>query len=429
MKSSFYNICFSHRDKNYIYNTLTTTLISVDNQVLNAIKGDNLSTLSADILSRLESQKIIVEDELDELAVYENYYNTSQYGATSEELRIVFIPTYNCNLKCTYCFEDCSLHSTITEENVEEVFEFIANQLSLNHSYHRISLVLFGGEPLLCTRECVSMCDKIREYCNSNSLDFESKIITNGILIDTEIIDTLILPNQMRIQITMDGVKDVHNSRRVHRNGKGTYDEILKAIDILNKFKLNGSIDLRINVDKNNISTIEGVLKDVYDKVDYIYIGLLRAEGSNKERLSDCISDNDYVLKYRPALESIFNKYGKKLHYSSFGKKHSCALNSGNSFIVDCNLDVYKCDNLVGRPAFSVGKIRNGELIKNSQYYSQRTWSPLHFESCRKCNKLPACTSSCAYLCLSKNGSISKPLCAMTDNQLIEKIRQYIDNR
>lgn len=232
----------------------------------------------------------------------------------------------------------------------------------------------------------------------------------------------------MRIQITMDGNEETHNNRRKHKNGKGTYEEIMGAIRLLNQYGLKDTIDLRINLDKNNIDSIEPVLADVYDKVGYIYIGLLRAEGNNKEHLSDCISDNEYILNYRPQLEPLFKKYGKKLHYASFGKKHSCALNSSNSFIIDCNLDVYKCDNLVGRQEYSVGKLHNGKLQKNAQYYSQRSWSPLHFERCRKCNRLPACTSSCAFLCLSKNGSMNIPLCAVTETQLVNKIKQFIDN-
>lgn len=46
------------------------------------------------------------------------------------------------------------------------------------------------------------------------------------------------------VQITIDGIKLIHDSRRVYKNGKGTFDDIVNGLDLLvntknkaNKFK------------------------------------------------------------------------------------------------------------------------------------------------------------------------------------------------
>ena len=428
MKSSFYNIYFKHKEKNYVYNVLTTSLISIDERTFLSLKKSEIDIISTGLLGQLYKQGIIVDDGLNEISVYECYYNESQYGGFRDELRIVFVPTYNCNLKCVYCFEDCSNNNRINKNDVYQIIEFTKNQLHANRHYQRLSVVLFGGEPLLCADECIMLCNALQALSREVGIEFESKISTNAVLITSEPVQKLFVPSNMKIQITMDGSRQYHDQRRIYKSGEGTYDKILKSINLLNEHGLKNNIDLRINVDKINIDTLEDALADVYDKVGYIYVGLLRAAGNNKERISDCISDNDYILTYRPQLEPLFKKYGKQLHYGSFGKKHSCALNSNNSFIVDCNLDVYKCDNLIGQSKYSVGKIVDGFLQKTSEYYNQRTWTPFHFDKCRKCNRLPACTASCAYLCLSKNGSMNKPVCYVTEEQLVCKIKQYIDN-
>lgn len=428
MKSSFYNIYFKHKEKNYVYNVLTTSLISIDEKTFMSLKKSEIDIISTGLLGQLYKQGIIVDDGLNEISVYECYYNESQYGGFRDELRIVFVPTYNCNLKCVYCFEDCSNNNRINKNDVYQIIEFTKNQLHANRHYQRLSVVLFGGEPLLCADECIMLCNALQALSREVGIEFESKISTNAVLITSELVQKLFVPSNMKIQITMDGSRQYHDQRRIYKSGEGTYDKILKSINLLNEHGLKNNIDLRINVDKINIDTLEDALADVYDKVGYIYVGLLRAAGNNKERISDCISDNDYILTYRPQLEPLFKKYGKQLHYGSFGKKHSCALNSNNSFIVDCNLDVYKCDNLIGQSKYSVGKIVDGFLQKTSEYYNQRTWTPFHFDKCRKCNRLPACTASCAYLCLSKNGSMNKPVCYVTEEQLVCKIKQYIDN-
>lgn len=428
MKVSFYNIYFKHKDKYFVYNTLTTSLIVLDEKTFMSLKNAEIDTISTDIKSQLQKQGFIVDENLNETSVYECYYNEIQYSGFKDELRIVFVPTYSCNLRCIYCFEECSNYNKIRQEDINQIIEFVKNQLRSNCHYKKMSLVLFGGEPLLCTDECIMLCDALLSISHELGVELNTKISTNAVLVTSQVVQNLFAPSNMRIQITMDGCKQYHDKRRIYRNGTGTYDKILQSIKLINEFGLKDNIDLRINVDKNNIDSLEEVFADVYDKVGYIYVGLLRAAGNNKERLSDCISDNDYILKYRPQLEPLFRKYGKQLHYGAFGKKHACALNSGNSFIFDCNLDVYKCDNLIGQPKYSVGKIVDGLLKKSPEYFNQRTWSPFHFEKCRKCNRLPVCTASCAYLCLSKNGSMNNPICFVTEEQLVCKIKQYIDN-
>lgn len=428
MKPSFYNIYFEYREKRYVYNTLTTSLMIVDGETSFLLEHSKVDSISDDKIQQLQKQGIIVDDNLDETKVYECYYNDVQYGGIKNELRIVFVPTYNCNLKCTYCFEVCRNRNTIKQHGINQIVDFVEKQLSMGRQYNKISLVLFGGEPLLCSDSCILLCQLVSNLSRKLGIEMKTMIITNATLISPEIIKKLFIPYNMKIQITMDGSKVFHDQRRIYRNGDGTYDKILESIKLLNKHGVKDTIDLRINVDKNNISTLEGVLSDIYDKVGYIYVGLLRPAGNNRERISDCISDNDYLLTYRPQLEPLFTKYGKRLHYGAFGKKHPCALNSSNSYIIDCGLDVYKCDNLIGLPKYSVGKIENGIMQRNPEYYHQRTWSPFHFNKCKNCKRLPACTASCAYICLEKNGSMNKPFCYITEEQLVGKIKQYIDN-
>ena len=427
MKTSFYNIYFQHNGKYYVYNTLTTSLVSLDETTQRNLKISKLENLPTEVIGNLIKQGLIVDDNMDELAVFECYYNESQYGGFRDELRVVLIPTYNCNLKCTYCFEECSSKKNMGENEIRQVLEFVKNQFSTTRNYKKISLILFGGEPLLCSKACITMSDALKLFASENDVYLSTMIITNAVLLNMGIINDLIIPTNMKVQITLDGSRRFHDERRIQKNGVGTYDRIIDSLNLLNKMGVRDNIDLRINVDKKNIGELEEVLKDVNEKVGYIYIGLLRAAGNNKERVSDCISDNEYIIYYRPQLAPLFKKYGKKLHFGGFGKKHSCAMNGGNSFIIDPHLNVYKCDNLVGKPEFAIGKISNGMLEKNAAYYIQRSWSPLHFERCRKCNRLPACTASCAYLCLVNNGSMNKPYCAVTESQLIGKITRYLD--
>jgi len=428
MKPSIYNIFFDFNSCSYVYNTLSSAILALTPDIVDYLKAGNIDALQDDIKKILNKNGIIVDTEYNEYSVYEYYYNSIQYNTATEELRIVILPTYQCNLCCTYCFEDCkSISYKLTAEKITSIIQFIENEIRTpQRMYKRISLVLFGGEPLLCKKECLLLTEQIKNLTEKNSLDFISKIITNATLIDESIINQLILPYKMRIQITLDGNRQIHDERRKYKSGHGSFDQIKRAIQLLNTYGCKELIDLRLNIDKENLDCLESMFADFHDLCGYMYIGLLRAMGNNACNSDTCITDNDYLINIRPALKPLYKKYKKELHYVPFGKKRPCALNRPGCFIIDPDLYVYKCDNLVGMKQFSVGKITDGKLVKSAQYYNQLTWSPFHFEKCKTCKLLPVCASDCAYRCFSYAGTLFKPHCAMTEQQLIEKIKIYI---
>lgn len=428
MKPSRYNIFFEFNNKHYVYNTLSSAILSLTSDIINSLKTGDIYTFEDKIKSSLKKNGIIADADCDEYSLYEYYYNTIQYNTTNEELRIVILPTYQCNLCCTYCFEECKdLSYKLTDEKINSIIQFIEGEIQAPfRKYKKINLILFGGEPLLCSNECLLLMEQIKNITEKNSMVFISKIITNGTLINKSIITQLILPYRMRIQITLDGDRDTHDKRRRYKSGHGSFEQINKSIHLLNELGCKELIDLRLNIDKENLDSVESTYAYFHNLCGNMYIGLLKPIGNNVCHYDTCITDNDYMINIRPILKPIYKKYKKELHYVPFGKKKPCALNRQGCYVIDPNLYVYKCDNLVGMKQFSVGKIVNGSLIKSSQYYKQLTWSPFHFDKCKPCKLLPVCASDCAYRCLSNEGTMFKPHCAITEKQLIEKVKIYI---
>ena len=85
-------------------------------------------------------------------------------------------------------------------------------------------------------------------------------MITNGSLL-TEKNVTLLkdLPLDF-IQISMDGVKEVQDSRRFFHSGKGSFDFVMKGIDrLLSKTSIH--ISIQVAVDKQNIDSYENLLE------------------------------------------------------------------------------------------------------------------------------------------------------------------------
>ncbi|MDD5922535.1 MAG: radical SAM protein [Eubacteriales bacterium] len=111
----------------------------------------------------------------------------------------------------------------------EDVIDSVFSQLKkyIDEGRRIDSLYLFGGEPLLRTNR------KIVEYICSNArkLGIPISCISNGYDLD-EYIDLILDYNFQTVQITIDGTKETHDSRRFLTGGQGTFDRILKNVDL-----------------------------------------------------------------------------------------------------------------------------------------------------------------------------------------------------
>lgn len=432
MKQSRYNLYFTHKGRNYIYNTLSCAIVSCRDELIQLLNNNELDKISNEEMSLLKKNNLIINGVFDELSAYKFYYNSVQYNQAPEELRLVILPTYQCNLRCTYCFEeDCKNTSDRLNTNkINQILEFLKSEIENPlRNYKKVALTLFGGEPFLCPNECHQLLEGVSRLSADYNLEMTSSAISNATLITEEIIDELIIPYNIRLQITLDGLKDQHDQKRKFANGKGSFEIINCAINNLNQKGCSSQIDLRLNIDNQNVDSIESVFKEYSDKTGYMYVGLLRPAGHNTCNSESCITDDDYLTKVRPKIIESIRKYKAATRYIPFGKQRPCALVRVGCFIIDPVLNVYKCDNLVGRPEYAIGKIVDGKLTKSVSFYSQGAWSPFDSEKCIKCKLLPACGKSCAYKCLLANGDMNEPTCAMTEQQLIARIKAYLDEQ
>jgi uncharacterized protein len=152
----------------------------------------------------------------------------------------------------------------MTEQQVEYLFEAIGSLRRASAARGRTSnappwIALFGGEPLLpSTKACVG---QILHRAAAGG--FLVGATTNGVNV-TRFEDLLgeyhdILTN---FQVTLDGPRAVHDARRHRLGGQGTFDEIVRGIDLL--LFLGVEVDLRVNLDRTNLA-------DLPDLVDFIF--------------------------------------------------------------------------------------------------------------------------------------------------------------
>lgn len=173
----------------------------------------------------------MVED-IDETKYFSYSFHKSKFQSTV--LSLTLLLTHQCNLNCIYCFQGAGENHTgsLSAETQEHLLKFITTQLKANKLDH-LHLVLFGGEPLLNFSAYYEWLDQIQTYCNANTINFSTSLITNGTLVTHEIIDNLIRYNCKTVQITLDGVKEIHDKRRMYKSGEGSFELIIENLKLI----------------------------------------------------------------------------------------------------------------------------------------------------------------------------------------------------
>lgn len=133
---------------------------------------------------------------------------------------ILMDPTSACNLKCTGCWAaEYGNHMNLTYEKMDD----IVNQGVELGTY----VYLFtGGEPLVRKKDIIRLCEAHPDCIFST--------FTNGTLIDETFAEEMIRVMNFVPAISIEGFEEATDSRR----GDGTYQKIIRAMEILKAKKL-----------------------------------------------------------------------------------------------------------------------------------------------------------------------------------------------
>ncbi len=261
MKTSKYNHCVNDGDSSIFFNTLTESSFRVSGKTaesINAIlenpdlQDDRFGAFIAD----MKSQGFIIDDDCDEFALVERKYHRLQ---KSDTYTFMLLPTYQCNLRCWYCIQKHA-DSWMSEQAIERIKTRVKKQVAHDGIRH-ITLMWFGGEPLLAYDKVVELTRWTKELAESGEMTFNCSVTTNGTLLTEERIEQLRQAGVNHYQITIDGDRTTHNSIKV-LGKQSAYDTTLRNISLLSQHT---TCSLRFNYTKANMHP-EAIIEDL-DKV------------------------------------------------------------------------------------------------------------------------------------------------------------------
>lgn len=405
MKVSNYNVLFEHKNKKFAFNSMTCALAEVNDDffnLLNSVKSKNFheKNLKKKDLEVFESMKkggFITDDCFDEIEFlkfksYQGKFRTNSLGLT-------IAPTFACNFACPYCYE-----STKNEIMSQDVMEAICNEVQKAAEYKKqIHVSWYGGEPLLAKGIIWDLSERFLKNCEKFGASYSATIVTNGYLIDDETIQNFIKYKILRVQITIDGPPDIHNSRRKLKcSSKPTFDVILKNAKKILDAGVN--VALRINVDKTNEPCVEELLDILlnYGLGDaYVYLGHVQPSTEVCQSISgDCLSTKDYALKFVNFEKTLIKKGFNPNYYPSYpkAKTTNCGANAINSKVVAPDGNLYKCWHDMSNKNMSIGNIKDLNDVTDKNIMTQVNYmlfEPFKNNDCIKCNVLPLCMGGC----------------------------------
>lgn len=144
-----------------------------------------------------------------------------------EELfHLIINPTLSCNFKCWYCYETDKPKEFMDGNLIHKVKLFIKKQAQ-ERKFLQISF--FGGEPLLGHKHIVKpLIEFAKEITAQTGCKLSVGFTTNGFLINDSLISFWSKNNVTRIQITLDGNKELHNRTRFPYASCDTYSVIIQ---------------------------------------------------------------------------------------------------------------------------------------------------------------------------------------------------------
>ena len=153
--------------------------------------------------------------------------------------------TDGCNFRCNYCSVGDPEHINVIDNMYIKRFIDGMQELLDYKKDNYLDILWHGGEPLLIHKQIY---EDLISYVHRKlpNVNIKFTIQTNGSLINEEWIE-FFKKYDIRPGISLDGYRELHNANRVDEDGNGTYDIVMKNIELLRKHSIDPGVLMVLN--------------------------------------------------------------------------------------------------------------------------------------------------------------------------------------
>jgi uncharacterized protein len=338
-----------------------------------------------------------------------------------------------CNLDCTYCFflSKETLYPGSEFRMADDVLELYLRQL-LESQPAQVALAWQGGEPTLMGLEFFQRVMDLVEKHRRPGQRVEHTIQTNGTRLD-DAWCAYFKQHNFLVGLSVDGPRPLHDTYRVDKGGKGTFDQVMRGWELLKKHAVETNILCTVHA--GNVEHALEVYRFFRDGlgtqfmqfipiVERVNAGLVpianlgwgtRAGGDRPlyRQAGDHVTDRsvqpDQLGKF---LIAIFDEWVRrdvgKVYVQLFdttlgahvGQYSLCVFSPtcGDALALEHTGDLYSCDHFV-EPDFKLGNIRETHMADLVASPRQRKFGTDKQDTlpkyCRECDVRFACNGGC----------------------------------
>ncbi len=362
------------------------------------------------------------------------------YGRLRAAPSYILMPTYQCNLRCPYCFQDAMrtdpknhhLLRVMDLAMVDRIFRGMrhidaAHGVEAGTDLDR-TIILFGGEPLLeASRSTVAyIVQKASEMRGARFMAITTATELHayrGLLGPTKI---------EALQVTLDGPPGEHDRRRIYADGSGSFARIAENVSMA--LALGVKVSVRINVDRHNVERLPELAEEFVGRgwEGHPRFSSYAAPVTAYNEKTDPASTFD-SWKLRLAMESLSARHALVASIGTYDdallegaariferrndplpsfKASFCGAHEG-MYVFDAFGDIYACWDRTGDPNLRVGAVReDGEVWMNRAM--MESWRRRNVASnpvCRSCAYALHCGGGCAVMAEDQRGTMYTNYC------------------
>jgi uncharacterized protein len=339
-----------------------------------------------------------------------------------------------CNIDCTYCFflSKDALYPNEKHRMSAATLEAYLRQLLESHRTPRVTVAWQGGEPTLMKLEFFRHSIELVEKYRRPDQVVEHTFQTNGILLDDEWC-AFFKEHNFLVGLSVDGPRELHDTYRVDRRKRGTFDRVMQGWRQLRKHGVDFNILCTVNAANEKhgravycffrdelgakwvqfIPIIERATEQTLQLANqgwsaqaggkrllYTQTGNLvteRTVGSEQygRFLVDVFEEwvrhdvgEVYVQLFDVTLEAFFGRHLLCIHAPTCGQGPA----------LEYNGDLYSCDHFV-EPRFRLGNIHETHMLKLVASAEQRKFGEDKRDTltaqCRSCKVRNWCNGGC----------------------------------
>lgn len=381
----------------------------------------------------LFEHNIFVSGDFDSL----EYFNKHTPDLNAPEIDVAyFILTSVCNFRCKYCFVETRLEHNAEIKMSDKTAQKCIDLLKNNIHDKEISIVFYGGEPLLRFSTILN----IVEYANSVGLSANYVMVTNGSIMNDNIARFL-KDHNFEIGISLDGLKNTNDSMRIDSFQTGTFDSVSETIEILLK---NGIVPgISCTLSRHNMEKpLE--IKEILEKYKLPCVSYnLPAPNGNVN-----ITDNERKVLVKNLMEAETALLRSGILEDKVVDRRFRAFIEKYAWLRDCaaygQQVVFMPDGKVGichglwpdeensskKTYFDIDINYSGLLKEHPNWKEWGSRTPFNMPSCWNCAAISLCGGGCAKNSLIKQGtiwSIDKDICILMNEVIPWIIWTYYD--